>query len=1590
MAQSVIDAISNLLDKFSPRTFQSDNQAGQFAHNLSMRAKPGRMDMHRFVADFHDTNSHLRAGEMDPSTKKFVDMMDATAVDTPNDLILSRVVGPDAFGLDARTMHADQGGLEDFTGKLIADRGYSATSLGTPPQKQAGQVTMTIATPAGTRVNLPRHGQNDRLMVLNRDQEYRVTKVEPDGQGGYNMFVVATERTPGETPEPIGGHLVNARSTKDREAGVQNLKGISEQRVSQKGPSAEQAQARHAEDLQRAANERITNPPQQPEQPTPQAPQQPTPQAPGGPAPREGEPIVSESIGGQPRGSGVGGNVADLTEKRLATPTPERQVPVTPSPVATSMDFRRIARERGLESPSPGPRRAQFNKAFQGITTGKGHPEDIVRDLNADIEHNRNLQDQIRGTGQADPALDRDIKKLEMLRDAVREYGGLGNEPPPPRPKRAPRAKKAAPELAKVIPIKKTEKAPEAPKAPAAKPAAPKAEPNLPLTTHGPESRAAIKAVNANKIEGEGDGFYQNISKNIKADNWSPARAASEADKAEKMWRGREEVARGKGRTETADSYKDIADRYGKLRDDLRGAPVKKVAAPAKKAAPVKKAVPEVKGDNLDSMTKAQLLDHAKTNGIQVRTSWTKDRIKQEINASRNIATEAGTPNAREVARADLHAEGLDTTIPNLKKIAKDENIDIKGKTRKADIQEQIRFQRGIRQRAQTRSEEKIASQRGPAKPVPTGESNEAATARAALAEPHAKAAKALALLEQNFTDQGSEAALRHLIDGFGRNGDITPGERDHLQEVLISGNRGDFQDALDKILRDRGIKRIGGRSGDIVPFQRGVHRLNGPALPEGTRVQIMRPGYETTVGGHRFELAKPEVMQADVTPQVNAPAAQKLIESKDRRANFDEYWRNQGFNIPDSAAGRSVKEIRQNIATGKYTPDEGIRRLENDIDLNKQDLADIEREMRGDISAKDHMRLKRDHERLQEDIKSQEEVSDRLRQYFKKDAPVVTPQELMVEVTPEQKKALEVATPDEIKEAAKRAGLPEPKGNTKEEMLMDLVRTMGKQELERRAAKKAVKKVAPPKAPATPKPDLEESPYTRLDANALAEGLDLTMPGDKTRLAGIQDLLDGKSDRLGKSPTPAAIGRDIENFLNGVGSPFIRARVARQLGEDRKPGESDAEFKDRLGVVGKEVEQLTANGNDWKKLADRLKNTRRVRKEHAPETSTKTPTLSTPEKADIAKVAEATGIPEPQLAKKALAKKAAEAPPKPDAVSIVNTLKTVNSREEGHTLLQGRTKAELMEVAKASGVPTRSSMTKPQLSEAIVNMNVGARLDSQALRNLGEPGTPMPGSNLRANLMNEDITSRGDLTELEDRLGIKRGSLNREDRVNAILEAMQLPENQKEIKKLGVSEVPDQIAQSMAKKATKAATQKAQRISDVGSRLHKVGTEGEAIRILAAEPLTSNDLKTLANDLNIQVPPSVKSKGSLQLHIAQELTGNLKRARGIDEKGRIKGAAPLGELIPEGGGPTGFSPATVADRIGELQNRGGGGKFTKDEVSSILEGNNLARLRQIATAMNVQLPRTPPGGQPRWTQDLLREYIAMRIFQDKDRFRLR
>jgi hypothetical protein len=1358
MAENVVAAITGFLDRFTPRTFQSDGQAAQYLFN---RAKPirfgGGQGYGRLHADWDEANEHLRSGDIDEPTRKFVKMMDDSAVELDSDVILQRTMGPDAFGLTPEQMNAEDGGVEDFTGRLIADRGYTAANIGSPLGHGPGKITMTIAVPKGTKAMIPARSQNDRGIFLDRDQELRITKVRSDGQGGWYMMAVATPRTPGDTPEPIDRSPRGAGLTpQQREERVKGLQGMQAKRQGIRSDAEI-----NAEEIQRGTEQGLRDQPA--ELPPAQGPPS-QPAAPGEPPPRN-EPVLKESVGGaDTQGKGT----AEIAQ----TPPPEPEAPAVPA--APAPDIRRAVREAGIPSPSEGNRRREWNNAYLGVASGKKNPEDMLRELEADIKFNRGLQeDKNAKTGAEDATLADDIKAQDQLADAIAKEYGLQRTQEPGAPVKRARGPARLPEESRQRLVQQRKELRE-------QALPPGVEERAKREAADTEVREKARQTN---IRREAEAEAADAADKEIIDRWLSEAGVQDSELTDMDRLGLRVVASslGRGRISRTEAARRLrTDREGsrlnEIADKIEALPVKKAAKKAAPAAP--EAVPAgpsmegrvrpggqiplgkiAKGDRVyveqrdgkwhpttrktgstiitvdervpvsatrrrvsgRSTSRSTIVGHDDQGnvirvdgnesgypGIQTFKAATPTPAKKTAApAAKKAAPVKAAPVAKKAAPAVPEpgaVPDLDKmTVPELRKLAKDELVPLGGLTRKAQIKEAI-----LRNR----------------------ESGSGGVSTAG-----AEAVLGPGVLQRIQRDNAPDSKLlADLADGLGIKGDaggLIPARQLDLNQGMSE------LEVADRIFQD-------------------ADRLEASPMPapgtDKTITKAMQDRRDESVANLRKLAAQ---LRAHGSPpaEPKAPAAQKTIETPDRREAFAEDWLNTRAmaKINDqTAAGRSILEVRDDVAAGRITPDEGIRRLETDIELNKADLAEAEQELRGDLPADERETVSADVDKLRKAIGDQENASSFLRKHFRR-APAVTPDEIKVQLSPEIREAIDKATPDEIRADAKRSGI-ELKGDTKDELMKDLVNKIGRkvaaQELQRQATKKAApKKLAP--APLEPK---KATTPGHVDARLLAEGLEMD-ESDSKMLAHVQDMLDGTGGE--RVHTPAAAGRRLKELNNGAGSPswerVVHGQITLEKARDRVAGREpslagpDADRKALAEAEAKDA-SLKAQSDRWNALAERLQKTRRpsAKKAAPPAPSTK---LTPDEKKTTKAAAELLDVPAEKLQAQVVAKRAAAAPPSQGAQNAVDAMKTMQTREEGQAFLKNRTKTELQEIAKAGGVTSfGSKATKQQIADQIVQWTIGRRLDTDAItRNITpsvskpEPGLPQDNPRILARLNDKD-----------------------------------------------------------------------------------------------------------------------------------------------------------------------------------------------------------------------------------------------------------
>ena len=1433
MLTAVAKRILELLRRIDYRSFQSDQQASQYLFN-NHRDWP-ELDRHRLMRDLGDTNAHLRAGEMDESTKKFVDMMDRQLQPSKDDLILHRTVGPEAFGISPEMMDAEDGGVWDLAGKAFADKGYSATRLGTPGTGKP--IHIVIVAPKGTKIAPTRNGPNDRGVMLDRDVPIRVTKIQRDGKGGYHVAAVIDHEAERSEVRPlVSPGQATGRTPAQREAEVGRPRVLT--------PSERQVVAQDVQEQQRIAAHQqrqgeVLAPP----------PPGPTQTGPGGPPPRT-EPVVTESVGGpSPRVAPV------------AAPRPE--------PIR-AQDLREAVREANIESPSPGPRRRAFNGAYLDVLSGKKSPLDALRELETDINVAKRLRERIAsGEERPDPELDNDIKHLESLADVIARNQGIERfhafKPAGPPRKRATKSIRDIVDsrtkewregiLARDKELSKVEGYPRSPveervhdyaraikgQKVAPRPVKPERHP---MARKPPVKGARVrKAAAPSAAPGAKPERLTTAQGRPTVQSMTPAERESIVRRHQQLSREFPTYPRNQDEEEIQS-----------LAREIQGEPVPRKAAPTPQAAPspapvkrvAKAAKPAKEPGNLDQMTKEELLADPRAEGVP--KSWTKDKIKAHIRgetpvpvkrapakkaafsphqaASRASEAAAGPAGPQRLANIDATLQGLNDT--QLRSVAREIGLKLPPKSGTGpklgtDTVDGLRLfiarnldsflittRRGRlgteepRDLDQMTKAELLADPRaegarqswtkarilehirggGIAAPVKAAKKAIPATPRASAPDLTGEhGLSTVPAVREVQVENRIRAAYRDIRGDRGYGNSAWVGMADLREQIGDDIPRSEVDAALRRMLR----------AAPADPNEPGAVRLipvaNRKALKPRDRAAQFRIGDDDIdalamddpsprllpVGAAPRKAPTPEPAKA-VTPEpvVHNPVAQRTLSTPDRINSFADAW-DKAFPdfVPTTPAQRSIEEVARDVGTGQITPDEGIRRLETDIDFNRREVSDLRRRMRG-ASPSERSRLSKEAADLERDIRHQEHASDTLRRHFR-DEPEVTPDEVKVALADspeartlgERMREMSPADVKDLKQQLKNQGYGDIQGDTGEEVFDNALKKIIKDELTRREAKKAAKVAPAPKAPDKPKPNLEGSRYQRLDARAIAEGLDLRSEHDVRMLDSIQEMLDGKGP-LGKDPTPARIGRYLETWNDGPAGPGGEASIMRAVGT--RSEEHQAEI-DRRGA------ELDRRHAEWKKLADRLMNTRRQRaREAVPETK---PTVTRDEKKDIARTAEITGIPQENLEKAALRKKEAEAPPKPSAQQVADSLHGVGSYEEARHLLQGRTKAELLDVLKVQGVSSPRKgprATKTDIIDDIVMLEA-VRSNWNAIRNDARSGIPEPGvrrydipgagSLTRQELMDSDL---GTLTQIENDLGIKRESLLKEDRVNAII----------------------------------------------------------------------------------------------------------------------------------------------------------------------------------------------------------------------------
>lgn len=161
---------------------------------------------------FHQLNKKLRdGGDGGPEAVT----LKSTMTGTPDDLVVTRRVEADAFGLTDATLSQ----LPDVVaGKVITDQAFMSTSLGkTPYGGSLGGVIMHLAVPKGTKAvaaSAVSRNPHETELLLDSGQRIAVSRVERNKSFGWDLYgTILPAGGAAKAAVPGGGTLAKAAST---------------------------------------------------------------------------------------------------------------------------------------------------------------------------------------------------------------------------------------------------------------------------------------------------------------------------------------------------------------------------------------------------------------------------------------------------------------------------------------------------------------------------------------------------------------------------------------------------------------------------------------------------------------------------------------------------------------------------------------------------------------------------------------------------------------------------------------------------------------------------------------------------------------------------------------------------------------------------------------------------------------------------------------------------------------------------------------------------------------------------------------------------------------------------------------------------------------------------------------------------------------------------------------------------------------------------------------------------------------------------------------------------------------------------------
>jgi hypothetical protein len=213
VAEPVID--EGPLAGFGARKFDSDKAAADYLKTIL----PGLDEDQKSVLSwytgdgFHQLNKKLRDGkDGGPEAAR----LKSTMRELPDDLIVTRRVEADAFGLTDATLSQ----LPDVVaGKVITDKAFMSSSLNKSPYGGSlGGVIMHLAVPKGTKAvaaSAISRNPHETELLLDSGQRIAVSRVERNKSFGWDLYgtILPAQGAAKEIARPGAGALLAKAST---------------------------------------------------------------------------------------------------------------------------------------------------------------------------------------------------------------------------------------------------------------------------------------------------------------------------------------------------------------------------------------------------------------------------------------------------------------------------------------------------------------------------------------------------------------------------------------------------------------------------------------------------------------------------------------------------------------------------------------------------------------------------------------------------------------------------------------------------------------------------------------------------------------------------------------------------------------------------------------------------------------------------------------------------------------------------------------------------------------------------------------------------------------------------------------------------------------------------------------------------------------------------------------------------------------------------------------------------------------------------------------------------------------------------------